>query len=163
TLSRRLKELTFGELGAILRWFGPYYSDERLLPKYTYASPGALYATQMYLETTGVQGLDDGVYYFHPVDHTLVRIGPSAEGAGDRLLVHFLGKRQAIEPVYKNNIQEVLEFEAGHMRGVFDEVLPEHGLAFRPFGHHPAVKDRLDVADEDSYLGTFEIAPNDGT
>lgn len=160
--SRGLDELTFTELGEILRWFGPYHSDERLLPKYTYASPGALYATQMYLEAAGVRGLDDGVYYFHPVDHTLVRVGPAVDRAERRLLVHFLGKKQAIEPVYKNNIQEVLEFEAGHMRGVFEEVLPEHGLTIRPLGLHPSVKDRLDVADEDYYLGTFEIAPNDG-
>ncbi|WP_432000693.1 amino acid adenylation domain-containing protein [Streptomyces sioyaensis] len=161
-LSRGLDELTFGELGELLRWFGAYRSDERLLPKYAYASPGALYATQLYLESGGLPGLDAGVYYYHPLDHTLVRIGASEKRSGPSLAVHFVGKRRAIEPVYKNNIQEVLEFETGHMVGVFEEVLPEYGLDIRPQGHRPSVKDLLDVADEDHYLGMFEIRPHDG-
>ncbi|WP_405365985.1 amino acid adenylation domain-containing protein [Kitasatospora sp. NBC_00039] len=144
-------------LGAILRWFGQFHSEERLLPKYAYASPGALYATQLYLETGGAHGLDAGVYYYHPVDHTLVRVGDGTGGPG--LVVHFLGKRRAIAPVYRNNIQEVLEFEAGHMVGVFEEVLPAYGLAIRPAGHDPSVRERLDVAEEDGYLGSFEIRP----
>ncbi|MFI6209004.1 amino acid adenylation domain-containing protein [Streptomyces sp. NPDC051041] len=155
--------LTSGELGELLRWFGQYHSDERLLPKYAYASPGALYATQLYLETGGLAGLDPGVYYYHPADHALVRVtGRTTAGPG-RLLVHFSGKRQAIEPVYKNNILEVLEFETGHMVGVFEEVLPEYGLTIRPLVHDPAVKERLSVAEEDHYLGTFEIRGDDGT
>ncbi|MGZ6772863.1 MAG: amino acid adenylation domain-containing protein, partial [Mycobacteriaceae bacterium] len=46
--SHSLDEVTFVELGEILRWFGQFHSDERLLPKYGYASPGSLYGTQMY-------------------------------------------------------------------------------------------------------------------
>lgn len=160
--SRSLDEITFTEFGELLRWFGQFHSDQRLLPKYSYASPGALYATQMYLETSGVAGLEPGVYYYHPVEHSLVRISASPGLAGAQLAVHFVGKRQAIEPVYKNNIQEVLEFETGHMVGVFEEVLPEHGLTIRPWGHEPSIKDRLEVAAEDHYLGTFEIVANDG-
>ncbi|MFD0367065.1 amino acid adenylation domain-containing protein [Streptomyces sp. NPDC127114] len=159
--SRGPGELSLPELGEILRWFGAFRSTERLLPKYAYASPGALYATQTYLELSGVAGIEPGVYYHHPVDHTLVRIA-GTDLTGPALHVHFLGKKRAIEPVYANNIQEVLEFEAGHMVGVFEEVLPEYGLTVRPAGFFPAVKDRLDVADEDYYLGTFEIHPNDG-
>ncbi|THV42210.1 amino acid adenylation domain-containing protein [Glycomyces buryatensis] len=159
---RGLGELTLDELGRLLRWFGQYRSDERLLPKYTYASPGSLYATQLYLETTGAAGLDPGMYYYHPVDHALVRIGDAAADPDRPLSVHFIGKRRAIEPVYKNNIREVLEFETGHMLGVFEEVLPEYGLNIRPVGYRPSAKERTDVADEDYYLGTFEIGPAGG-
>ncbi|RSS72794.1 thioesterase domain-containing protein, partial [Streptomyces sp. WAC06614] len=163
--ARPLGDLTLAHLGTLLRWFGPFHSPERLLPKYAYASPGALYATQLYVEAHGgAAGLPDGVHYFHPVDHTLVRIGdaPRPEGpppAGPALRLHFLGKRRAIAPVYRNNIREVLEFETGHMLGVFEEVLPEYGLTVRPYGHQEAVRDHLDVAAEDHYLGTFEIVP----
>ncbi|MFJ3793054.1 amino acid adenylation domain-containing protein [Kitasatospora sp. NPDC090091] len=162
--ARRTDGPDLAELGTILRWFGQFHSEERLLPKYAYASPGALYATQLYLETDGTggpAGLPAGVYYHHPVEHTLVRVGDAAAG-GPGLAVHFLGRRGAIEPVYRNNIREVLEFEAGHMVGVFEEVLPGYGLAIRPLGHHPEVQDRLDVAPEDHYLGSFTIAPEDG-
>lgn len=161
--TRPLGELTLPEFGEILRWFGPFRSAERLLPKYAYASPGALYATQLYVEASGLLGLDAGVYYHHPVDHALVRVGDLTEGfPAQGLRVHFLGKVGAIEPVYKNNVAEVLEFEAGHMVGVFEEVLPAHGLTIDPYGFDAAVKDRLDVADADLYLGTFAITENDG-
>ncbi|MCP9956848.1 non-ribosomal peptide synthetase family protein [Streptomyces sudanensis] len=161
--SRSLEELRLAELGEVLRWFGPFRSRERLLPKYAYASPGALYATQMYLEMRGLDGVEAGLYYHHPVDHTLVRVGEVAGDFPERgLRVHFLGKVRAIEPVYKNNIVEVLEFEAGHMVGVFEEALPKYGLTIDPHGFEPRVKERLDVADEDVYLGTFEIGENHG-
>ena len=164
TRSRPPAELPPGELGEILRWFGQFHSEERLLPKYSYASPGALYATQLYLESGGgVAGIAAGVHYYHPVDHTLVRVGDGTGHCPDGgLLVHFLGKRRAIEPVYRNNILEVLEFETGHMLGVFEEVLPAHGLTIAPVGLLAPVKDVLDVAAEDHYLGTFGITANDG-
>ncbi|MEU9045058.1 MULTISPECIES: amino acid adenylation domain-containing protein [unclassified Kitasatospora] len=159
---RDLELLSFPELGRILRWFGQFHSEERLLPKYAYASPGALYATQLYLETGGLDGLAAGLYYYHPVEHSLIRIGPAETREEAYLTLHFSGKHGAIEPVYKNNIREVLEFETGHMLGVLEEVLPEYGLDVRPLGLDPAVKERLDVAEEDHYLGGFTVARGGG-
>ncbi|WP_433435045.1 amino acid adenylation domain-containing protein [Nonomuraea sp. CA-141351] len=157
--SRDLDALDLAGLGEILRWFGQFHSDQRLLPKYAYASPGALYATQLYLETGGVAGLAPGVYYYHPIDHALIRIGPARLRG---LLVHLSGRKDAIEPVYRENVHEVLEFEAGHMVGVFEDVLPGYGLGIRPLDRLASVKDRLDVAADDHYVGTFEIGPYDG-
>ncbi|MFJ6384146.1 amino acid adenylation domain-containing protein [Kitasatospora sp. NPDC092039] len=159
---RDLALLSLPELGRVLRWFGQFHSEERLLPKYAYASPGALYATQLYLETGGLDGLAAGLYYYHPVEHVLVRIGPAEPRAEAYLTLHFSGKHGAIEPVYRNNIREVLEFETGHMLGVLEEVLPEYGLDVRPLGLDPAVRDRLDVAEEDHYLGGFAVVRADG-
>lgn len=158
-------DLTRAELGEILRWFGQYHSEERLLPKYGYASPGALYATQMYLETGGIAGIAPGVYYHHPVEHRLVRVAPAAHTAASDaepyLHLHFLGIRQAIEPVYRNNIKEVLEIETGHMVGLFEEVLPAHGLGIRDHAFVPGTAARLGASDEDHYLGTFALTPGD--
>ena len=151
--------LSLAELGGILRNFGQYLSDERLLPKYAYASPGSLYATQMYLELAGVGGVLPGLYYYHPVRHQLVRLGDAAQTAGPRARVHFLGKHRAIEPVYRNNIAEVLQIEVGHMVGLFEKILPAHGLDITAAAHRPAVKDRLDCAPEDHYLGSFDCVP----
>ncbi|WP_036333174.1 amino acid adenylation domain-containing protein [Microbispora sp. ATCC PTA-5024] len=160
--SRELGTLGPDELGEILRHFGQHLSEERLLPKYAYASPGALYATQLYLEVDRVGGLAPGLYYHHPVHHRLVLIKPAAEGPRPRVRLHFVGKRRAIEPVYKNNIREVLEIETGHMVGLFEEVLPEYGLDIRPLEYAPATKDRLGCAEEDDYIGTFELVPYAG-
>ncbi|WP_254876042.1 amino acid adenylation domain-containing protein [Streptomyces sp. CAI-85] len=152
-------DLTRDEWGHLLRYFGQYRSTERLLPKYGYASPGSLYATQLHLEHEGVAGLATGYSYYHPVDHTLVRIGERETTGRPGLRLHFTGRRRAIEPVYRNNILEVLEIETGHILGLFDEVLPGHGLRVVPDGYDPAVRDRLRIPDEDYYLGSFRIVP----
>ncbi|MEU7913289.1 amino acid adenylation domain-containing protein [Microbispora bryophytorum] len=160
--SRGLDAVGLEDLGEILRYLGPHLSEERLLPKYAYASPGALYATQLYLEIDGIGDLRPGFYYHHPVHHRLVLVGPAAGGAEPRVRLHFVGKKRAIEPVYKNNIREVLEIETGHMVGLFEEVLPDYGLDIRPLEYAPATKDHLDCAAEDYYLGTFELIPYAG-
>ncbi|MEU2076774.1 amino acid adenylation domain-containing protein [Streptomyces sp. NPDC013489] len=144
--SRAVGSLTAADLGEILRWFGQFTSEERLLPKYGYASPGALYATQLYVELRGIAGLEPGTYYYHPVRHHLYLMDAGTPGSGGDPAVRlgFRGRRSAIEPVYRNNIQEVLEIETGHMVGLFEEILPGHGLDVRPC--------------ED---GTWEVVPYD--
>ncbi|MEV4431321.1 amino acid adenylation domain-containing protein [Streptomyces sp. NPDC049602] len=132
--SRPVGSLTAADLGELLRWFGQFTSEERLLPKYGYASPGALYATQLYVEARGIAGLDPGTYYYHPVRHRLYLTEALPATGAPRLRLGFRGKRSAIEPVYRNNIQEVLEIETGHMVGLFEEVLPGYGLDVRPCG-----------------------------
>ncbi|MDQ3405096.1 MAG: amino acid adenylation domain-containing protein [Actinomycetota bacterium] len=154
---RVLETLTLAELGEVLRYFGQFPSTERLLPKHGYASPGSLYATQLYLELSGVAGIESGHYYYHPVEHALLLIRKT-RAVGPVFRVHFIGRRSAIEPVYRDNIQEVLQFEAGHMIGLFDAVLPAYGLRIAEGEPAPEVKDELECADEDYYLATFEVA-----
>jgi amino acid adenylation domain-containing protein len=158
-VSRGLDTVSLAELGEILRYFGQFRSGERLLPKYGYASPGSLYATQLYVEITAVADLQSGCYYYHPVHHELVLIRETADGVPAQVKVHFIGRVRAIESVYKNNIHEVLEIETGHMVGLFEEVLPHHGLDIRPLEHTPAIRAELGCAVEDHYVGTFEIVP----
>ncbi|MEV0171366.1 amino acid adenylation domain-containing protein [Streptomyces sp. NPDC050803] len=159
--SRAPEDLTLAELGEILRYFGQFLSPERLLPKYGYASPGALYATQMYIE--GIPGLAPGCHYYHPARHQLIRVAEATDVTDPTATrpprIHFVGKRSAIEPVYKNNIQEVLEIETGHMVGLFEEILPAHGLGIVGTGRTPGIKDHLACAKEDYGLGTFELVP----
>ncbi len=158
--SRGLDALSFTELGQILRYFGPFYSDERLLPKYGYASPGALYATQMYLELVNIAGLKSGYYYYHPGRHQLVLLNEIDSTEKTRIKIHFIGKRKAIELVYKNNIQEVLEIETGHMLGLFDKILPPYKLTIGDANYTPEVNDKILCPDEHYYyLGTFDIVP----
>jgi amino acid adenylation domain-containing protein len=159
---RSLDEVGIIEFGRLLRYFGQFPSSERLLPKYGYASPGSLYATQLYFELSGFAGLAPGYYYYHPVRHQLVLIREMVTSASARVRIHFVGKRRAIESVYKNNIQEVLELETGHMVGLFQEILPARGLDIRDLEYAPAVLGQLECAAEDHYLGTFELVPYAG-
>ncbi|MFE2508266.1 amino acid adenylation domain-containing protein [Streptomyces naganishii] len=159
---RALSDLGWEQFGEILRYFGQHLSEERLLPKYGYASPGSLYATQLYLDLAGIADLPAGIYYYHPVEHRLVLITETAGGPGPRVALHFLGRRRAIEPVYQNNIREVLEIETGHMVGLFEEILPGYGLDITALEFAPETKDLLEVAEEDYYLGTFALVPYAG-
>ncbi|WP_428460382.1 thioesterase domain-containing protein [Photobacterium makurazakiensis] len=154
----QLTELQFGEL---LRHFGQYISDERLLPKYAYASPGALYAAQMYFELNGLFGWPAGIYYYHPVEHSLIHITPLAQSETPILKLHFIGKRDAIEPVYKNNILEVLEMETGHILGLFDELLPNLGLSIGRHHLSEQLPSWYDGKQHDYNLGTFDICSSD--
>ncbi|MBU2712980.1 amino acid adenylation domain-containing protein [Zooshikella harenae] len=155
---RCISTLSFNELSEILRNFGQYHSHERLLPKYAYASPGALYATQMYLELHNIGGLKSGYYYYHPVNHQLVLIKEIKQKATAYINIHFIGKKSAIEPVYKNNILEVLEMETGHMLGLFDAALSQYQLVINNAAYSPSVKDKLECDINDYYLGSFEVS-----
>ncbi|MCX2952793.1 amino acid adenylation domain-containing protein [Lentzea sp. NEAU-D7] len=155
--SLRPEDVDAGTLGEVLRWFGQFHSGERLLPKYGYAAPGALYAVQLYLEVRGVAGLAAGHYYYHPVDHELVLVRPLAQAGPARLLVHCVGRRSVVEPVYRNNVDEVLEIETGHLAGLFEEILPRHGLGLRALGLTAGIEDALGCAPDDHHTATFEI------
>ncbi|GAX38316.1 amino acid adenylation domain-containing protein [Nodularia sp. NIES-3585] len=158
TDDRSLDKLSFTELGHILRYFAPFHSDERLLPKYGYASPGALYATQMYLELVNIAGLQSGYYYYHPGHHQLVLLNQINSTEKTRIKIHFIGKKKAIELVYKNNIQEVLEIETGHILGLFDKILPAYKLSIGDAEYTPDVQDDLVCSDEYYYyLGSFGL------
>lgn len=165
-----LADLSYENFGRILRYFGQYLSDDRLLPKYGYASPGALYATQMYFELHGFDNLVSGFYYYHPVNHQLILMNKNSDintydnidiypkkTSEVKCKVHFIGKKSAIEPIYKNNILEVLEMEVGHMVGLFENILPEYGLSIEDDKYVPEVLQLLHVAKQDYYLGSFNI------
>jgi amino acid adenylation domain-containing protein len=153
----RLSDLSYNNFGEILRYFGQYLSEKRLLPKYGYASPGALYATQMYFEISGIYNLASGYYYYHPVHHQIVLITQLKDSKTAQCKIHFVGKKSAIEPIYKNNILEVLEMEVGHIVGYFENILPTYGLNIKPDGYLPNIINSLEVALDDDYLGSFNI------
>ncbi|MDX6741636.1 amino acid adenylation domain-containing protein [Actinocorallia sp. A-T 12471] len=146
-----------GELAEILRWLGRFHSDDRLLPKYGYASPGALYGVQVLVETADVAGLPSGIHYYDPAEHRLVSLSAGHVAPGVRL--HLVGRRRAITPVYRTNVDEVLEFEAGHLAGLLDEVLPGHGLRLGP-PEPPSPGLPLELPD-DLPIATYALLPTD--
>ncbi|SLM65090.1 MULTISPECIES: amino acid adenylation domain-containing protein [Dickeya] len=154
---RQPESLTWQELGYVLRYLGQFTSTERLLPKYTYASPGALYATQVYLELNAIAGLSAGHYYYQPVHHQLIRLSEQVSVAPGSLRLHFVGKKSAIEPIYKNNIQEVLQMEMGHIIGMLDHVLPDQGLGVAVCDTPATGPAALAIDAQDYYLGACDV------
>jgi SagB-type dehydrogenase family enzyme len=50
-------------------------------------SAGGRFPLELYLSVRGVDGVDDGVHWYDPVAHALLRIGPAAEGSATTLIV----------------------------------------------------------------------------
>jgi pyochelin synthetase len=113
-------------------------------PKYLYASPGGLYATQTYLHLKAgrVEGLTGGTYYYHPAEHRLVIL---QSGAELRREVHvpfvnapifdeaafslfFIAPLSAIAPTYGEQCMHFLTLEAGLMAHLLEMSAPSHGI-----------------------------------
>lgn len=136
-------------LGKLLRYLGPFSSPTRLLPKYSYASPGSLNASQIYLELVGWEGVTDGLYYFAPLEHRLIRLA-EINDRQRRTRIHIVGKRERIEEVYATNVDEVLHFEAGHLIGALEEAAATQGL--RLHNNPTAPLPVIDLLVEQGYL-----------
>ncbi|AWF98637.1 hypothetical protein BEH62_06000 [Clavibacter michiganensis subsp. insidiosus] len=143
-------------LAELLRWFGPFTSPERLLPKYAYASPGALNATTIYLEACGIEGLLDGMYEYRHASHGLRRVGPVESELPGPLRFHFVGSRRAIDSVYATNIDEVLHFEGGHMAGLLDHAAAQIGYSAQL---QPSTQDARIVAAEHVCTAVIDLGP----
>jgi len=50
-------------------------------------SAGARYPHELYVSARGVDGLEDGVYWYDPLGHALLRVGPAAGGEATSLVV----------------------------------------------------------------------------
>jgi len=65
--------------------FAPAYGYNRL-PLRTFPSSGGLQAPEVYLSAQAVEGVNPGIYHYHPVDHALELIKPGNHGAALRNL-----------------------------------------------------------------------------
>ena len=62
-------------------------SDGRRFRFRASGSAGGLFPLEVYLAARGIEGLVDGVYWFDPVGHALVRIAPEPRGKATTLVV----------------------------------------------------------------------------
>ena len=144
--------LTFDRLSDMLLNLSELHDDDMPLPKYRYASAGSLHAVQVYLHVKAgcVEGLAGGCYYYHPEQHSLVRVDSRDEltaaqyGVGENPLVFgraafslfFVGERQAITPVYGDTVgEQFLYVEAGYMGQLLMETSPAHLIGLCPIGY----------------------------
>lgn len=131
-------------------------SPDRLLPKYAYASPGALYSIQSYLETPALSSIDQGLYYLHPLEHTLHPVeGLASDTVAPRL--HLVSRTDAIGAVYRNNVREVQYFELGHYLGLVTDVLDLLGFGYSFTPAEDGARSGLEKNANDLYLGYLEI------
>ncbi|WP_165390797.1 non-ribosomal peptide synthetase [Pseudoduganella lutea] len=117
------------------------------LPRYRYASAGGLYPVQLYLHISRVDGIEPGIYYYHPVRNALQQVAagvtldadlyprrnqPIAAAAAFRLFL--VGSRQAIEPQYGAAAPTLCLLEAGAMSHLLEDAAAAAGLGLVQLG-----------------------------
>ncbi|VEP13357.1 Amino acid adenylation protein (modular protein) [Hyella patelloides LEGE 07179] len=122
--------------------------DDFPLPKYRYPSAGNLYPVQAYLwiQTNGVQGLDPGIYYYHPGEHRLILVNTTGEIEGDiygnnqpvveesAFSIFLIGKISSIAPMYGEKAKDFCLLEAGHIGQLLMQSAPKKEIGLCPIG-----------------------------
>ena len=155
--------LTLERLAATLAEIGALHDDALALPKYRYASAGSLHAVQAYLHVKPgrIEGLDGGIYYYHPEAHSLTRVSGALLDAGQygkgenpqvfeasAFSLFLVGERNAIAPVYGDEVgEQFLYVEAGYMGQLLMEAAPRQLIGLCPIGYlDPVVPEMLGLA-----------------
>jgi pyochelin synthetase len=113
-------------------------------PKYQWGSAGGLYPVQIYVyvKPEGIQGIDTGIYYYHPVHHRLSVITPDVQleqGVFGFINQHvfdqaafalfLIGQMKAIEPMYAELSRDFCLIEAGLITQLLEMSATSHHIA----------------------------------
>jgi amino acid adenylation domain-containing protein len=153
-----------------------------LLPKYRYASAGALYPVQTYLyvKPGRVAGLPAGTWYYDPRGHRLLPVRPDAridqaahiatnhaafEACAFELFL--VGRMAAIEPLYGRRARDFCLLEAGLMSQLLESAAADRGLGLCQVGlirREGTLRGLLDLRDGDLLLHSLlgGASPADG-
>ncbi|NEQ98924.1 MAG: amino acid adenylation domain-containing protein [Cyanothece sp. SIO2G6] len=128
-------------------WQSPARSTSPL-PKYRYASAGSLYPVQtyVYVKPGRMTDLAPGYYYYHPVEHCLIKMGEDKDhplnvyGTNQEIFsqsafaVFLVGELEAIAPLYGDKSRDLCLLEAGYMSQLLMEAAPDFDLGLCPIG-----------------------------
>jgi amino acid adenylation domain-containing protein len=146
--------------------------EEAVLPKYCYPSAGGLYPVQVYISIKAhrVEGLEAGIYYYHPKDHRLVLLSPHAveetnihaptnilsfeESAFSLFLIGYL---DAIAPLYSDHARDFCLLEAGYMGQLLMSVAPRYQIGLCPIGtlNFTPIRSRFALQESHQLLHSF--------
>ncbi|EYF04310.1 non-ribosomal peptide synthetase [Chondromyces apiculatus] len=138
--------ILLADLGRFLSCLSLVEPEGAVLPKYLYPSAGGLYAVQTYLHVKPgrVEGLEGGYYYHDPRGNQLRRL--SDEGldaqvhapsnvdmfAEAAFVVLFVGKLDALKPVFGSLARDLCLLEAGYMGQLLMDRAPSCTLGLCP-------------------------------
>jgi amino acid adenylation domain-containing protein len=117
-------------------------NDYSPLPKARYASPGSLYPVQVLVcvAPDRIDGLTGGVYYYHPIEHTLVQLSNRVSPLSGRVseqedllkssafTLLLIGHLAAIAPLYGRLSEPFCALEAGEMSHLLERAATEEGV-----------------------------------
>ncbi len=164
--------ISFAQFSEFLNCLLQIKLDGSPLPKYRYPSAGNLYPVQTYLyvKPGRVEGVEAGIYYYHPADHRLVLLSPKTvierrihgeinqsvfdESAFSLFLI---GQLSAIAPLYGELARDFCLLEAGYMSQLLMSVVPASLIGLCPVGSldFAAIQDLLALDSSHILLHSF--------
>jgi amino acid adenylation domain-containing protein len=118
-------------------------------PKYQYGSAGNLYPVQtyIYLKEGAVSSTPGGYYYYHPVDHCLIKLseGPELEAArfgppnieifrSASFAIFLIAQMNAIRPIYREESTRFAAIEAGLITQLLEMTAPASSVGLCQIG-----------------------------
>ena len=147
------------------------HEDKDLL-RFPSPSAGGTACVQIYLHLREgrVDGVEPGVYYYHPVKHELVHVAPEStlsialhtgtnqtifQQAAFSLL--FVADLNAIRPLYGDFSENFAWMESGHMAQLLRQAAPELGLGLCLIGfmHFSSIRKALAMSKSHVLVGSF--------
>jgi natural product biosynthesis luciferase-like monooxygenase protein/amino acid adenylation domain-containing protein len=133
--------MTFEQMSLLLACLRQLEFDGSPFPKYRYGSAGSIYPVQLYVyvKANRIEGIDGGVYYYHPREHCLMLLAADAsidsaaydqsnravfDAAGFALFL--IGRVDAIEKMYPQEGRQFASLEAGLMTQLLEMNAPTH-------------------------------------
>ncbi len=163
--------IPFESFGLLLSCLQQMQLDNIPLPKYRYPSAGNLYPVQCYLyvKSNRIENLQSGIYYYHPVKHSLALINRSSDFDANifdgnlsifnesAFAIFLLGQQSAIEPMYGNWSKDFSVLEAGYIGQLLMEEAPKHDIGLCPIGHlnFDSIADLFKLDESHDLLHTF--------
>ncbi|HEX9944677.1 MAG TPA: amino acid adenylation domain-containing protein, partial [Thermoanaerobaculia bacterium] len=134
-------------------------------PKLRYGSAGTLYPVQTYLwvKPGRVEGLEEGIHYYDPREHRLVRLAGAKLDASlydpvnratfeeAAFAVFLIARMAAITPLYGERGRHFAVLEAGLMTQLLEMSAPEHRLGLSQVGGIRFEEIRASFALDDSH------------
>ncbi|HSN98058.1 MAG TPA: amino acid adenylation domain-containing protein, partial [Candidatus Nanopelagicales bacterium] len=120
--------LSLAALSRLLESLRPFRAADDL--KYQYPSAGGVYPLQVYLEVrpARVEGLEAGIYYYHPVENRLALVEAGAPIPAEihfphnraihksgAFTLHLVAQMDAIEPLYGDAAASLVTLDAGYL------------------------------------------------
>ncbi len=127
--------------------------DSFPLPKYRYPSAGNLYPVQtyLYIKPNRVNGVDAGIYYYHPAEHSLLSIHPepviigssySEYGGANQPIfeqsafsLFLVADLNAISPLYGEWARDFCMIETGYIGQLLMSIAPNYRIGLCPIGY----------------------------
>lgn len=141
--------LSLKQLSEFLSCLQQMKLDDYTLPKYRYPSAGSLYPVQTYLwiKPNRVEGLEAGLYYYHPAEHHLMLLAKKNEIDGQiygvnqsifeesAFSIFLVGKLTAIAPMYGDLGKDFCLLEAGHIGQLLMNTASKQEIGLCPIGN----------------------------